>query len=422
MIKLCKKKTVSKREKDEIIKRLKEKMKKNKIVKKKFKEYGIPISKIDDIDMSFADMDVSAKTKDKRIFFNSRFLDNGGDFEEEHYCPHELVHYLQQATDSLDRREMDKDYLDNKHEQEAFKSQIEYKKEEDGPREAKRYVNQVLDHHDVKGKERKEKKKRLLPRSISKRERIDLFKRAKSNYKEKRKEESGNITYLYDEKHVKARNKKKAAQIEKLRGSISKVRKQVQKDIRNEDVKVRLPALAVALIDETYERVGNRQSAKELKHYGVTEWLVKHVKFSGGKATIKYVGKSGVSQKKEVKEKAVVTALKNAVKGKKSSDQILSDEKFSLNDNHVNHYLRPFKITAKDIRGLHANEEMLKALKSARSGTLPKDEKERQKKLKEEFKKALEETAKIVGHEASTLKSQYLTPDVEEKYMKNGKV
>lgn len=413
-------KKISKRDESEFIEKIKDELRQNPIVQKKFKKYKIPIKRLDDVDISFVDISVSAKTKDKKIYINNKFF---GDLEEScAYLVHELVHYLQQITDSLDAKEMDKDYLDNKHETEAFKSQVEYKADEEGAGEAKRYVNQVLDHHDVKGKERKKQKRKLLPRTISKRERIELFKLAKSKYKEKKKEESGNITYIYDEKHIKERNKKKADKVEKLRKSISKVRTQVQKDIKSEDPKVRLPALAVALIDETYERVGNRKSARELKHYGVTEWLVKHVTFSGGGAKIKYVGKSGVKQEKEVKEKAVVKALKDAVKGKKKGDQILSEDNFSLNDNHVNHYLRPFNITAKDIRGLHANEEMKKALKSARSGALPKNEKEKEKKLKEEFKKALEETAKVVGHEASTLKNQYLTPDIEERYMKSGKV
>jgi hypothetical protein len=74
-------------------------------------------------------------------------------------------------------------------------------------------------------------------------------------------------------------------------------------------------------------------------------------------------------------------------------------------------------VTAKDIRGFHANDEMKKQLKAVRKGPLPKDHKERKTQLKEEFKKALEATAEAVGHEPSTLRSQYLVPGLEDDFM-----
>ena len=245
---------------------------------------------------------------------------------------------------------------------------------------------------------------------------------AKHNYKEKRKEESGNITYVYDEKHVEKRTKKKSGQVEKLRKSIPKLRAQIKKDLSSDDDKTKYTALVAALIDETYERVGNKKSAEEHKHYGVTRWLVKHVTFSGSTAKIKYVGKSGVNQEKRVSTSKVVSVLKEACKDKAKNDRIFQEDNFMVNRKTVNIYLKDFNITTKDIRGFHANDEMLTQLKKARSGNLPKDTKEKEDKLKEEFTKALEETAKIVGHEASTLKNQYLVPNLETSFMANGKI
>jgi hypothetical protein len=232
-------------------------------------------------------------------------------------------------------------------------------------------------------------------------------------YVGKRKEDSGNFTYLYDEKHIAARNKKKETRLKKLSKSLRKMRDKVKSDLTHEDEKIRLAALAVALIDETYERVGNEESASDLKHYGVTGWLLKHVTLGKGKATIKYVGKAGVKQSKEVKTKAVLSALRRACEGKKKGDRVLD----GITAKNVNAYLAPFKITAKDIRGFHANKEMLRALKSNGKGKLPKDGKEREKALKERFKDALEDAAKKVGHEPGTLKRQYLIPRIEQYFM-----
>jgi DNA topoisomerase IB len=250
----------------------------------------------------------------------------------------------------------------------------------------------------------------FLPKNAS----FPFSKRAKDhNYVSKKEEESGNVTYLYDKKHIAARNRGKEKRLKKLSGSLTKMRAKVKKDLSSDDDKTRLAALAVALIDETYERVGNEESASEMKHYGVTSWLLKHVTFGKGKATLRYVGKSGIKQVKEVKIKPVLTALKRACKDKKKGDRILD----GISAKDVNAYLASFHITAKDIRGYHANKEMLRALKA--EGKPPKGD---EKALKEHFKKALEDAAKKVGHEPSTLKRQYLIPRIEQYYMEGKSV
>jgi hypothetical protein len=50
---------------------------------------------------------------------------------------------------------------------------------------------------------------------------IMLSKRMAAAYKDKKKEESGNITYIYDEKHIKKRNRQKAKKVERLEKFIS---------------------------------------------------------------------------------------------------------------------------------------------------------------------------------------------------------
>lgn len=229
--------------------------------------------------------------------------------------------------------------------------------------------------------------------------------------------------YEYSDRQVQHRNREKAKRVEKLRGSIDKLRKQYKSDLTSEDDQTRYTALAVALIDCTFERVGNDQSAKD-GHFGVTGWQAKHVKLGDGKATISYVGKSGVKQEKTIEDKVVVSAIREALKGKSGTELLCSGEDCRVTSTGVNEYLKPFGVTAKDLRGFHANSEMQTRLKAVRSkgGKLPEDKKERESKLKEEFKAALEETAEAVGHESSTLKGQYLVPGLEEAYIKDGTV
>jgi tRNA nucleotidyltransferase/poly(A) polymerase/DNA topoisomerase IB len=229
--------------------------------------------------------------------------------------------------------------------------------------------------------------------------------------------------YEYSEGQIQHRNREKAKKVEKLRGSLHKLQSAVTKDLKSKDPKTRLCALAVGLMNDTYERVGNDASAKD-GHVGVTGWKPEHVKFSGNKATFTYVGKSGVSQKKTTSDAGLVAGLKEAVKGKGKGDTLFSYEGGRVDAGAVNSYLKPHGITAKDIRGLHANREVQTRLKAIRGkgGKLPSDDKERKTKLKKEFEQAVAEAASEVGHEASTLRSQYLVPGIEDNFLRDGTV
>jgi DNA topoisomerase I len=236
---------------------------------------------------------------------------------------------------------------------------------------------------------------------------------------------SGTTTvYEYGPRQIQNRNREKAERIESLRKHMSDLRKRARRDLEAEDPKVRLTALAVCLIDETYERVGNETSA-ENGHFGVTNWLREHVTLSPKSATLRYVGKSGVKQEKRIEDSKVLSALRKALKGKKKGDKILCEgDDCTVLAKDVNAYLKPYGITAKDIRGLHANEETRAALKAVRAKgpELPRSLKEREPILKKELSEALDIAAAAVGHEPSTLKNQYLVPGLVDAYLKDGTV
>jgi hypothetical protein len=240
-----------------------------------------------------------------------------------------------------------------------------------------------------------------------------------SSKKKKVKNKDGETVeiYEYSETEVRKRHAEKSEQVEKVRKNLNKLQKQLKKDLK--DPEKQEVALAVSLIDQTYERVGNDASAKEGR-FGVTGWKKEHVTFRGNKAVIKYTGKSGVTQEREITDANTVTLLKEKCNGKSKGDCVLAD----TSAGKVNAYLKNFDVTAKDIRGYHANNEMLQNLEKFRKSgpKLPSDKKEKEKLLKEEFNKALEETAKRVGHESATLKGQYLVPHLEDTYMKDGTV
>lgn len=247
--------------------------------------------------------------------------------------------------------------------------------------------------------------------------------RFKSKKTIKTKDGDEATVYEYGPRQVANRHKEKAERVEKLRKSISDLRTKVKSDLKSEDELTRMSALAVALMDETAERVGNHESAED-GHFGVTGWRKKHITFGKDKVTIKYVGKSGVKHEKVVERPETVKALKEVCAGKSGEDCVFETEEIRLDPKDVNDYLKKFDVTAKDIRGFRANDEMCKALRAERDKgpELPRSRKEKDKILKAEFKRALEAVAEIVGHEAATLKSQYLVPGLEDSYLHDGTV
>jgi DNA topoisomerase IB len=256
--------------------------------------------------------------------------------------------------------------------------------------------------------------------------RKEAVSKARSKKEVPKADGSGTTTvYEYGPRQVARRNKEKAVRIEALRKKMGDLRKHIHADLTAEDLNTRLTALAVSLIDETYARVGNEKSAKE-GHHGVTNWQTDHVTLADKSATIRYTGKSGVKQAKRITNPRVLAALRKALKGKGKGDKILCDgDECDVLAKDVNAYLKPFEITAKDIRGMHANEEMkhhLQEQRKAGPADLPRSRKERDKILKAEFKAALDLAAAAVGHEGSTLRSQYLVPSMEASYTHDGTV
>ena len=147
-----------------MINKLKNKIRDNEVVTDMFEEYGVDIDELDLVPIAFANIDVSANTDHGSIFLNYKLLEDGDLDKNDHYFVHELVHFLQQTTGTKPTKgASDGQYLDNKFEQEGFQNQTEYLSQTRGDESAEKYIDKVLDHHEVEDpKERMKKRKDLL--------------------------------------------------------------------------------------------------------------------------------------------------------------------------------------------------------------------------------------------------------------------
>lgn len=144
-----------------LINEAKQRVKSSDTIKDVFDKYKISLDEIDLVPVCFTELDVSARTDHAVIYLGNHLLEDPGSID--HYLLHELVHFAQQTTgDGPTKGSNDDNYLSNPYEIEGFQNQTEYLSETRDDETAEDYIEMVMDHHGEKGKERKDKRKKLL--------------------------------------------------------------------------------------------------------------------------------------------------------------------------------------------------------------------------------------------------------------------
>lgn len=230
----------------------------------------------------------------------------------------------------------------------------------------------------------------------------------------KRKDGTEYEVKVYSEEELKARSEKKKNSLKNIAQNISKLRSVVNEDLKSENEKDFLTALAVYIMLETSERVGNSTSA-ENGRYGVTGLKSSHIKITGSTVNFGYTGKSGVEHDKDVTNQKLAQHIGKAIKNSSTDEIFVTSDGFRIKNDKVNRYLKKLNVSAKDIRGYSANKWIISKLKRL----TPEDTDTKRKKQFNEVVKAI---ALKVGHGAPTLKKHYLLPEIQINWIEKGKV
>lgn len=146
-----------------IIRQIKDHIRGDETLNRIFDDYGVDIAELDYIPMYFDDIEVSAKTNHGVISFNYKLLCGGDISKVFSYAIHETTHWLQQtANEGPTKGADDGIYLENPYEQEGFANQIEFIANHEGKDEAEEYVDDLLEHHEIKGKKKKDELEAIL--------------------------------------------------------------------------------------------------------------------------------------------------------------------------------------------------------------------------------------------------------------------
>lgn len=133
----------------------------NSIAKEICTDNGLDKWFLEAVPISFSSLDVSAKTEDGNIILNEDLKDFSHNIRMR-YVLHELVHAIQHSLDKNKKSDNDREYLDRHDELEAFQYQLKFDDENLSQKELKKYLDNLLDHHDVPNEKKEDKITELL--------------------------------------------------------------------------------------------------------------------------------------------------------------------------------------------------------------------------------------------------------------------
>ncbi|MDB5283539.1 MAG: topoisomerase [Bacteroidota bacterium] len=107
----------------------------------------------------------------------------------------------------------------------------------------------------------------------------------------------GRKQYKYHSKWSLHRNERKHNHMLDFAKALPNIRKKVEEDLSQKEFsKEKVVALAIAVMDKTFIRVGNSAYTKMYGSFGLTSLRNRHIKISGNKMIIAFKGKKGVFQ------------------------------------------------------------------------------------------------------------------------------
>ena len=218
------------------------------------------------------------------------------------------------------------------------------------------------------------------------------------------------------ERVIRKRWTKKRDSIENLSNNVQKLRYNVSLGLKNESKNEKnfLTCLVIAIMDKSFERVGNEASAANGK-VGITGLNKDQVTIIGNKIILEYTGKSGVEHEKMFSDAKIAKALKIAKKNSPDENVFTTSKGFKIRNNRINRYLSDFWILSKNLRGYGANNLLVKKLSEL-------EPEETEAKRKVQFNKVARFVAKKVGHGLPTLKKHYMIPEIEPNFIEFSKV
>jgi DNA topoisomerase I len=226
------------------------------------------------------------------------------------------------------------------------------------------------------------------------------------------KDAAGRWQYLYHDRHVQVREKKKLIRLVKFAQNLPALRKTVTRHLRAPGLpRERVMAAILRILSSSFIRPGSQVYANENGSYGIATLRPQHVKVKGDLITFDFPGKSGVQQHREFRDRQVARIVRELLRhpsrevfAYQNGDGLMVD----VRRRHINDYLREVmggNFTAKDFRTWAGTLICACALARAASEI---DDHGREAKRK--LVAAIKETAAALGNTPAVCRDSYICP------------
>ena len=234
------------------------------------------------------------------------------------------------------------------------------------------------------------------------------------------KDAAGRWQYLYHESHTRAQELRKFQRITKFAQAIPKMRATVAGHLRQSGLtRERVLASVLRILSTCYMRPGSEVYANENGSYGIATLRRKHVNVKGELIEFDFPGKSGVRQRRELRDKQVARVIRASMKlpGYNVFKYVNGEgTPVKVTRRHINDYIKEVmgsNFSAKDFRTWAGT--LVCACALAREGDgIPKRKTVRNKKIVA----AIKETAEVLGNTPAVCRSSYVCPEIINAYEK----
>jgi DNA topoisomerase-1 len=222
---------------------------------------------------------------------------------------------------------------------------------------------------------------------------------------------AGRKQYIYHPDWEVIRDEAKFDRMTDFGRSLPALRKRVDRDLSAPGLtRVKVTALAVAVLDRTLIRVGNRKYASNNDAYGLTTLTTDHVDVSGHEVRLEFAGKGGADHQLVFKDRRLAGLIGRCeeLAGQTLFSYPTADGSMALTSTDVNLYLGetmsgPF--TAKDFRTWGASATVVETL--ARAG-----HEDEEKSILE----AIDTAAEKLGNTRAVCRTSYVHPLIPDAY------
>jgi len=234
---------------------------------------------------------------------------------------------------------------------------------------------------------------------------------------------AGRWQYLYHENHTRTQEAKKFKRLTRFAKALPTMRRTINRDLRQPGLtRERVLACVLRILSSCSMRPGSEVYASENGSFGIATLRSNHVSVKGDTIYFDFPGKSGVRQRRELKDRRIARVMRNLLRSPgrrvfqfENGNGQLAD----VTSRHINVYIKETmgeSFSAKDFRTWAGT--LICACTLARFGT---DQEERLTARKKKIVAAIKETAEALGNTPAVCRGSYICPAIVSSFEK-GKI